>query len=152
MMNSRNIWWQLLPVLFLLQGCAIDPGNTPLAEQMTWDQGIVVHPELDLQWLQKQAQAGDAAAQTKLASYYYLGTVVLKDRVMAALLFEKAAQAGVARAQYYLGCMYLHGDGIEKNGEQGLVWLKKAAAGSQPYAGYAKKVLSRYTGLGAAVK
>ncbi|MBY0358632.1 MAG: sel1 repeat family protein [Candidatus Obscuribacterales bacterium] len=152
MMNSSNIWWRLLPVLFLLHGCGIDPGNTPLAEQITWDQGIVVHPELDLEWLQKQAQAGDAAAQTKLAAYYYLGTAVPKDRVMAALLFKKAAQAGVGRAQYYLGCMCLRGDGIEKNDEQGLVWLKKAAVGSQPYAGYAKKVLSRYPGSSEAAK
>src|SRR2546426_5420033 len=54
----------------------------------------------------KAAEAGNAGAQTLLASMYRKGLGVPQDYGQAAHLLKKAAEAGNQDAQYGLGGMY----------------------------------------------
>lgn len=131
----------MLFVSCLTAGCTLVGWESSLADQLNYDQGITMHPELDLGWLQERAAENDPYAQTRLASLYYLGVGVTQDKSAARQLFEKAAQAGVTKAQYCIGCMYLDGDAGKQDKERGFYWLKMAGSGEDSYAGYAREKL-----------
>lgn len=131
----------LCALIVLLGGCTLSGFDSRLSDQLTWDQGISIHPELDIEWLKEHAQEGDPDAQVRLASLCYLGTAVPKDVDLAGRLFEQAAIAGVTKAQYCIACMYLTGEGVTLDRRRALYWLKAANAGTGPYAAYAKEKL-----------
>ncbi len=84
--------------------------------------------ENSLAQLQKQADSGDAEAQSNLGLKYAKGEGVPKDAAKAAEWYQKAAAQGHATAQYVLGLRYAYGDGVPKDAAKGVEWLQKAAA------------------------
>ena len=82
--------------------------------------------------LQKQAQAGDPAAQNELGLRYRLGTDVEKDPAKAIPWFLKAARQGYAKAYFNLGAAYYNGDGVNVNDQDSCVWFMLAADAGDP--------------------
>lgn len=77
----------------------------------------------EVQELLKEAKAGDAAAQFKLARAYKKGQGVPKDAEEALKWFKKAALQGHLKAQYNLALMY---DSLQQY-EDAFIWYEKAA-------------------------
>lgn len=94
-------------------------------------------PEEKFQKLRKDADAGDAEAQTTLGVMYYSGEAISKDAsgkilgndpATAAAWFHRAALQGNAAAQYNLGLMYLNGEGgLAKDTVKAVDFFRKAA-------------------------
>jgi TPR repeat protein len=74
-----------------------------------------------------RAHAGDAAAQSLLATMYRSGVGVRRDYVQAVAWYRKAAEQGDAKAEEGLGAMYQYGAGIERDPAQAIAWYRKAA-------------------------
>lgn len=72
------------------------------------------------------AENGDTEAQRILASAYYYGIIVEKDRKKALMWLKRAAEEGDDRALASLGEMYQKGEILEKDMEKGF-HLKKAS-------------------------
>jgi TPR repeat protein len=78
--------------------------------------------------LLQHAQAGDAAAQYKLAVRYSSGNGVAKDDAVALTWFRKSAESGYALGQTSLGLIYREGNyGVKKDPEQAVDWFRRAA-------------------------
>jgi uncharacterized protein len=84
--------------------------------------------------IQTKAQAGDAAAQTALASCYDLGRHVQPNGKESIHWLTEAANKGYAPAEYELGRIYLYGRGIPADYANALVWERKAAEQGDPRA------------------
>jgi len=91
-------------------------------------------PQDQLIALMKAAEAGDAAAQSKLASAYERGEGVEKDDVQAAQWYSKSAAQGNSRAQFSLGWIYATGRGLPKNEAEAARWYRLAAQSGDPHA------------------
>jgi TPR repeat protein len=78
--------------------------------------------------LRREAEQGDAEAQTNLGNMYYSGSGgVSKDYAIAAEWYRKAAEQGFAQAQTILGNMYYFGIGVSKDYTIAAEWYRKAA-------------------------
>lgn len=73
------------------------------------------------------ADAGDAAAQNTLGTWYQRGTYVKADLAQAAAWYLLAAQNGNAYAQNNLGVLYFRGAGVPHDPKQAAEWYAKAA-------------------------
>lgn len=73
------------------------------------------------------ADAGDAAAQNRLGTWYEHGTHVKMDLAQAAAWYRLAAQGGNAYAQNNLGVLYNRGAGVPLDKKQAVYWYAKAA-------------------------
>ena len=80
--------------------------------------------ETDMKSLQKAAECGNAAAQTTLATRYY----ITRDFFEAAKWFKRAAEQGYALAQNNLAYCYEKGEGVSRDLMEAAKWYKKAAA------------------------
>ena len=81
-----------------------------------------------LEQVQKQAEAGDASAQTRLGWVYANGIGVIVDADKAVEWYQKAAAQGYAKAQFEIGSIYLTGEGVKKDATKAVEWYQKAAA------------------------
>ncbi len=85
--------------------------------------------------LMEKADQGDSDAQYELASQYYLGKVVLKNKNKAVELLTDTASRGHVKSQAALGIIYIN----EESFSLAANWLRKAAdkgdANSQYYLG-----------------
>ena len=54
---------------------------------------------------------GSASAQYEVANMFFKGTVIAKDKAIAAALYRKAMEMGSSDARARLAMMYYHGDG-----------------------------------------
>lgn len=77
--------------------------------------------------LQRQAEAGDAAAQSRWGLALVRGQGVAKNEAEAARWFRKAAEQGLDVAQFNLGLMLARGQGVVKDEAQAGEWFRKAA-------------------------
>lgn len=87
-----------------------------------------------LQDTQRDAQNGNAAAESRLGLWYVKGYRVPENRVKALYWFKKAAAQGNPDAENDLGVMYDLGEGVSQNPVKAAFWLKKAAAQGNTYA------------------
>ncbi|MPW62222.1 sel1 repeat family protein [Moraxella catarrhalis] len=69
----------------------------------------------DMATLTRQAQSGDAAAQSNLGVMYDKGHGVRQDYQKAIEWYTKSANQGYAEAQFNLGAMYYNGHGVRQN-------------------------------------
>ena len=76
------------------------------------------------QWLLPLAEAGDAAAQCRLA----LLATATRDYAAAQAWFERAAAQGHSEAQFFLGLIYIDGQGVPRDYVQARGWFERAAA------------------------
>ncbi len=94
-------------------------------------------PEEKFQKLRKDAEAGDAKAQTTLGVMYFTGEAISKDAsgkvlstdaAKAAAWFHRATLQGNADAQFNLGLMYATGQGgITQDSVKAVDFFRKAA-------------------------
>ena len=98
--------------------------STPL-NQVNWDELSSTHP---IAKLQKDAESGNAEAQSNLGDMYRSGEGVPKDTVKAVEWYQKAAAQGDAQAQKSLGFMYDNGVGVLEDDVKAIEWYQKAAA------------------------
>ena len=75
----------------------------------------------------KNAEQGDAEAQTRLGYLYDTGRGVPQDYSQAFLWYRRAADQGDATAQFNLGMLYNNGLGVPKDPDQAIAWWRKAA-------------------------
>ena len=75
-------------------------------------------------WLLSLAEAGDAAAQCRLA----LLATATRDYASAQEWFERAAAQGHSEAQFFLGLIYIDGQGVPRDYVQARGWFERAAA------------------------
>ena len=68
-----------------------------------------------MEWLQKAAELGHAAAQGCLGACYAGGRGARKDAVKQVLWDQRAAELGQAKAQYTLGGFHECGEGVRKD-------------------------------------
>ncbi len=79
--------------------------------------------------LQEAAKQGDAQAQAKLGSMYFLGhDGIEKDEIKAAEWITKAAKQGLVDAQVMIAAMYDRGIGVPSDVNIATSWYEKAAA------------------------
>jgi len=78
--------------------------------------------------LQKEAQAGDAQAQSRLGELYFFGFGVPRDTVERAKWHRRGAIGGNRLSQHFLAQIYLEGDGLEHDYRLALEWYGRAAA------------------------
>ncbi|MFZ5654493.1 MAG: tetratricopeptide repeat protein [Pseudomonadota bacterium] len=90
---------------------------------------------VDLEALQRNAQAGDRVAQYNLGVVHETGRFgVPMDKAEAARWYRKSAEQGYENAQYNLGVLYLRGEGVEQDRAAALHWLGLAAEQLNPAA------------------
>ena len=80
-----------------------------------------------VEWYQKSAAQGDAAAQFYLGLMYADGRGVPNDDAKAVEWWQKCAAQGVACAQSKLGWMYGEGRGVPKDEAKAYAWFNIAA-------------------------
>lgn len=73
------------------------------------------------------ARAGDAQAQSALASLYRYGHGVARDSAIAAQWYGRAAAQGEVNGQLNLGEMYANGVGVPRDPVRAYLWLSLAA-------------------------
>jgi transcriptional regulator of nitric oxide reductase len=73
------------------------------------------------------AEHGDAVAQANLAGYYYEGSGVPVDLVLAFEWTRKAAAQGYVKSQYALGYCYATGKGVSLNPVEAYAYYALAA-------------------------
>ncbi|NOZ54728.1 MAG: sel1 repeat family protein [Gammaproteobacteria bacterium] len=89
-----------------------------------------VRPPLEssnLAFLQREANAGNPAAQFELGKLHDAGNKLERDRVKALAWYNSAAKQGHAESQYRLAKAYIYGLGVEKDSAKGEQWLTDAA-------------------------
>lgn len=95
--------------------------------------------------LEPLAEAGQARAQTQLATLYYHGHGVPEDDAKALFWYERAARQGHAPAQYLLGNMYAYGHAAVPEGHDPMrlaaQWYFEAARQGQVDAQYSLGLL-----------
>jgi hypothetical protein len=77
----------------------------------------------ELERIRVRAEAGEAAAQYKLAGHL----AVQADHTNAVSWYRKAAEQGLAEAQLALAACYAHGRGVEKNLDEAARWHRFGA-------------------------
>lgn len=81
--------------------------------------------------LQKQAEAGDAAAQFQLGRLYFRGEGVAKNEASAIEWISKSAEQGNTDAIASMGFFYSQGAGVPKDEKKAVEWFRRGAeAGS----------------------
>jgi TPR repeat protein len=73
------------------------------------------------------AEHGHAAAQHRLAEFYWVTAASAEDRARAIGWFERAAHQGDADAAFRMGDATLNGYGVKANGRRAAAWLRKAS-------------------------
>ena len=81
----------------------------------------------EVQTLKAAAQAGDAAAQLRLAKMYYLGEGLPQDLDEAYSWARKSAGQDVVHAQVLVAVMYSKGQGVDQDAGEAAYWYEKAA-------------------------
>jgi|GEM_PF-1295423 len=82
------------------------------------------------EWYRRAAAAGEPGAQSALGWRYEHGVGVTQNSPEAARLLAAAAVQGMAPAQSALGVILYEGrQGVPQNEAEGLMWLRRAAAG-----------------------
>jgi TPR repeat protein/uncharacterized membrane protein YhaH (DUF805 family) len=76
----------------------------------------------------RDAEQGDAKAQSQIAIMYFKGEGMLPNDKEAARWALKAANQGDPVSQGLLGVMYQLGRGVEQNDAEAVFWLQKSAA------------------------
>ena len=102
---------------------AAPSAKTPVRAEV---QGSNAHPEA-LQKDIQMAEAGDPAAQVRVAVRYERGQELSQNCFEALGLYLKAANQGYLMAQYGLGRMYYSGECMGKDPCEAARWLKSAA-------------------------
>ena len=77
--------------------------------------------------LHRQAEQGDASAQSALGVMYAAGKGVSQDYQEAVKWLRLAAEQGSADAQFNLGALYTLGRGVPQDGQEAVKWLRLAA-------------------------
>jgi hypothetical protein len=128
-----------LPVWSAKEGVGRDTGPTEAekaaaASQLAGDVAAYWHKVLgeqnssnDVASIRKAAEQGDADAQAKLGSSYYIGQGVPRNYSQAFYWYSKAAEQGNALAQSNLGVMYHNGQGVPQDDAQAVAWSRKGA-------------------------
>ena len=80
-----------------------------------------------VEWAQKAAAQGNAAAMWVLALAHHHGRGVKQDMDMAIAYYKKGADMGNADCMHNLGCEYLSGEHLWKNAKKGFELVKRAA-------------------------
>ena len=98
--------------------------------------GVTQDPEKSEHWYRMAANQGDGSALVSLGFMYYDGTVVPKNRLEAAKLWERALDIHpIPRGwdvwhvdvEFLLGDMYLNGDGVAQDYDEALRYLTRSA-------------------------
>ncbi len=77
--------------------------------------------------LKKDAEGGDAEAQSNLGLMYTTGQGVPQDSAEAVKWFRLAADQGYAEAQSNLGFMYCTGEGVPQDDAEAVKWFRLSA-------------------------
>ena len=121
--------------------CHLAPSAYPVSMKLNWLLGLVlllapiceVHSQsstLDrkrFDAMKKQADKGDAEAQTTLATLYSRGIGVSRDPAKATKYLRKAAEQGYARAQCLLALACSNGEGVKPDKLEAAQWFRRAA-------------------------
>ena len=110
----------LLPLVLIIVSTAL-----PVAQERRPD--VCPRDAAGFAAIQKRAEAGDAVAQTALASCYDLGRHVQPNGKQSIRWLTEAANQGYAPAEYELGRIYLYGRGVPADYSRALLWESKAA-------------------------
>jgi TPR repeat protein len=88
-------------------------------------EGDGVNQSIDkaMEWIERAAKKGDAAAQHEYAEALYH----LEQPADAFYWMKKSAENGYKSAKGALAVLYLNGIGTERNIEQGIKWIRQAA-------------------------
>jgi TPR repeat protein len=114
-------------------------GGLPLLFQVGADQLLAqeaLRPKLDalVQAYRREAEAGDAIAQSSFARICYVGAGVPRDEKEAYKWARRAAENGEPTAQSSLGYLLASGKGVEKDVREAEQWYRKAAEQGDVYA------------------
>ena len=82
------------------------------------------------------AEAGDAAAQCRLARVYETGNGVEQDDAEAFKWYSRSAAQGYAHAQFCVGFYYHHGKGVPKDDAQAAKFYAQATENGNAFAPY----------------
>jgi len=115
-------------VVCMVLGAILWCGIPAAPTEADFNAGVSAYKKGDFAHAVKEFSAdGRPASQFFLATMYYEGKGVPRDRKIAADWFRKAAEQGDVNAQYRLGVMYLKGDGVPQDKKEASSWLRKAA-------------------------
>lgn len=100
-----------------------------LQAQYLWRGGPATGAErqAELEQTQRNAEAGDALAQSRLGAWYMYGTYIARDFEKAAHWLRQAAEAGQVDAQLNLGLLYERGQGVPRDWRLAARWYARAA-------------------------
>ena len=121
----KAVWWSIL-----VAALAWTPGVCTAASLGPAFTRAALPPAASVVRL---AQAGDAAAQTRLGYMYETGRGMPQNYHYAAVWYTRAAQQGDPGAQYLLGFLFDKGFGVPADHIEAQKWLILAAsAAAQP--------------------
>ena len=116
-------------------GAALENGEIMALRPMLEAREATTRPQTGIAQLQEQSSRGDPEARHELASRYFNGRGVERDRDQAMQLLREAAGKGYPPAQYDLGMTYAYGDSPDL--ATALEWIRKAAGQRYAKAQYA---------------
>jgi TPR repeat protein len=93
---------------------------------------------------EKEAEAGDPAAQFNLAVMHERGEGTEKDMTRALHYYRQSATQEFAKAQYNLGLIYAEGRGVGIDLQQALAWFSRAADQGMEDAVYNRDMLREH--------
>ena len=129
----RERWQPLVLVIPVLALTLIAP----------WVLGQDTDPTTEIR---RQAEQGNASAQSYLGFMYETGEGVPQNGAEAAEWYRLAADQGVVAAQFNLGVMYANGGGLPEDYVLGYAWLNLAATqGSETAREYKDDLQERMT-------
>ncbi|MCS3903780.1 TPR repeat protein [Methylohalomonas lacus] len=133
---SNSDWVEPLPAPATDAGSGSPAPDTETDEQPDELAETIAHAEAALATgdyrsaldaLQREALAGNAAAESRLGDLYFNGKGVERNPDRALLWYRRAAKRGYADAQYQLGNMHRSGKGVLKDNYKARDWYALAA-------------------------
>jgi TPR repeat protein len=100
-----------------------------------------------VEWYERGAAAGSAAAATNAGRAYFNGWAGPVDHAKAHRYYAQAAQGGDPWGMHNYGAALINGNGVARDAKAGREWIEKAARTGLPAAQFARAVLAR-KGLG----
>ena len=126
-----NIFYDVMPVCTASEVSASDALPLTFAQENISQEMMEAFKIADYQ---QNAEAGDIAAQRRLAYTYYSGNGIKQDNEKAFHWWQKAAEQGDAVSQFNLALCYDNGIGTKQNRQKAVHWFTAAAEQGLPEA------------------
>ena len=131
MKSIHALTYSLIATSIFLTGCESKNSEITGSEYVALyeQENALGHDSEALSYLTKAAEAGDAAAKSRLGDAYLHQRYGLNNPELGTTYIQSAAEKGETRAMTNLGILYLNDELVDQNYALAYQWFEKAQAG-----------------------